>query len=222
MYHIMIVDDSREIRDELAILLRANGYEVSVLQDFTDVAKSVIELSPQLVLLDINLPGQDGFRLCETIRKSTAIPIIFVTSRNSDMDELMSITIGGDDFITKPYNTSILLARISSLIRRVYVGRQNSSQVEVNGVTLDTAAGKVLCGGKAVELTRNELKILHFLMKNAGRIVSRQELVEHLWDNELYVDDNTLNVNITRIRGKLASLGSEDFIKTKRGLGYII
>ena len=222
MFHIMVVEDDENIREELALLLRNHGYQVSAVAQFSRISDLVKEKSPHLLLLDINLPGgEDGFRLCTQISGFSQIPIIFVTSRNTDMDELNSITLGGDDFITKPYNTSILLARVASLLKRAYPDSE-AEGLSHKGVSLYLASGKLEYAGRTVELTKNEMKILHYLFLHKGAIVSRADIIEYLWDNEMFVDDNTLSVNITRIRGKLDSLGIEHFITTKRGQGYLI
>lgn len=222
MFHIMVVEDDENIRQELALLLRNYGYQVTVCDGSGRVAAQVEQTGPHLILLDVNLPGgRDGFQLCTQIRGVSKIPIIFVTSRNTDMDELTSITLGGDDFITKPYNTSILLARVAALLKRAYPDSE-SDNLSYKGVSLQLASGKLEYEGRMVELTRNEMKILHYLFQNKGKIVSRADVIEYLWDNEMFVDDNTLSVNVTRIRAKLSSLGVSDFIVTKRGQGYLI
>ena len=172
-------------------------------------------------MLDIKLPGTSGFSLCTQIRTFSEVPIIFVTSCNTDMDELNSIMLGGDAFITKPYNTAILLAKIASLLRRAYPVKQ-SEQMACGGAVLRLESSSLDYHGQSVELTKNELKILYYLFKNAGKICARGDLVEFLWDNQLYVDDNALSVNINRIREKLAGIGLTDFIKTKHRQGYTI
>lgn len=222
MYKIMIIEDCEEIRNELSILLKNNNYDISAPADFNNIIDLIQIEQPHLILLDINLPCCDGFKLCTKIRSFSSVPIIFVTSRNSDMDELLSITLGGDDFITKPYNTSILFARISSLLKRSYPNKIPNNVVEHKNVKIDMLSGNVKHNNKSVELTKNELKILHYLFINKQRIVARVDIIEYLWDNQLFVDDNTLSVNITRIRNKLKSIGVTDFIKTKRGQGYMI
>ena len=174
-----------------------------------------------MVLLDIKLPGNSGFEICSQIRSFSDIPIVFVTSSNTDMDELNSIMLGGDAFITKPYNTAILLAKIASLLRRAYA----SGQTEVlswSGADLHLESSFIEYNGQKADLTKNELKILYYLFKNAGKICSRSDIVDFLWDNQLYVDDNALSVNMTRIREKLASIGLTDFIKTKHRQGYTL
>ena len=218
---ILIVEDDLTIQTQLKNLLSSNGYEVDVVSDFSKVIEQVKAFSPHLVLLDIKLPGNSGFDICSQIRIFSEIPIIFVTSSNMDMDELNSIMLGGDAFISKPYHTAILLAKIASLLKRAYPVLQ-SEQMAYGGAVLHLEASSLDYDGQSVELTKNELKILYYLFKNAGKICSRGDLVEFLWDNQLYVDDNALSVNINRIREKLAGIGLTDFIKTKHRQGYTI
>lgn len=218
---ILIVEDDFTIRTQLKNLLGGNGYEVRAVTDFTDTIRTVKEFAPHLVLLDIRLPGSSGFEICSQIRIFSEIPIVFVTGSNTDMDELSSIMLGGDAFITKPYNTAILLAKIAFLLRRAYP----SGQGEVftwKGAALHLESSLIEYKGQKAELTRNEVKILYYLFKNAGKICSRNDIVDFLWDNQLYVDDNALSVNVTRIREKLAGIGLTDFIKTKHRQGYIL
>lgn len=222
MFNIMIVDDNEQLQNEIANILLSNGYYVTNVNEFNNVPRLVKEKNPHLILLDINLPNDDGFKICTEIRSFSKIPIIFVTSRNTNIDELMSITLGGDDFITKPYNTQILLARINSLLKRAYPNEKSMDIIEYNGIKLNILSSTVEHSGKVVELTKNELKILHYLLNNRGKIVSRVDIMEYLWDSSLFVNDNTLTVNITRIRNKIEEVGVKDFIKTKRGQGYLI
>ena len=222
MFKIMIVEDNEQLQKEIGNILTKNGYEIIKVTDFNNVADKVKEDSPHLILLDINLPKEDGFKICTEVRGFSTVPIIFVTSRDTNIDELMSITLGGDDFITKPYNTQILLARINALLKRAYPNERAMDIIELCGVKLNVLASTVEYEGVQVELTKNELKILHFLIENKGKIVSRYDIMEYLWDSSLFVNDNTLTVNITRIRNKLEEIGVKDFIKTKRGQGYII
>ena len=218
---ILIDEDEPLIRNELTILLQSNGYETAAPDEFSDVTGQIKAEQPHLILLDIKLPGTSGFSLCTQIRTFSEVPIIFVTSCNTDMDELNSIMLGGDAFITKPYNTAILLAKIASLLRRAYPVQQ-SEQMACGGAVLRLESSSLDYNGQSVELTKNELKILYYLFKNAGKICARGDLVEFLWDNQLYVDDNALSVNINRIREKLAGIGLTDFIKTKHRQGYTI
>ena len=218
---ILVVEDDLTIQTQLKTLLSGNGYEVDAVNDFSRVIEQFKAFTPHLVLLDIKLPGNSGFEICSQIRSFSDIPIVFVTSSNTDMDELNSIMLGGDAFITKPYNTAILLAKIASLLRRAYA----SGQTEVlswSGADLHLESSYIEYNGQKAELTKNELKILYYLFKNAGKICPRSDIVDFLWDNQLYVDDNALSVNINRIREKLAGIGLTDFIKTKHRQGYTI
>ena len=218
---IFIIEDDPLIRNELNILLQSNGYETAAPEFFSNMIGRIKAEQPHLILLDIKLPGISGFSLCTQIRTFSDVPIIFVTSCNTDMDELNSIMLGGDAFITKPYNTAILLAKIASLLKRAYPSQQNE-QLTYGGAILHLESSSLEYGGRRVDLTKNELKILYYLFKNAGKICSRGDIVEFLWDNQLYVDDNALSVNINRIREKLAGIGLKDFIKTKHRQGYTI
>lgn len=220
-YKIMIVEDDPVIQNELETLLRGNGYITTSVKNFSSVNDIFKAEEPQLVLLDIKLPNESGFSICSQIRSNSNVPIIFVTSCNTDMDELNSIMLGGDAFITKPYHTAILLAKIASLLKRAYPVQQ-SEQMNYMGAVLRLESSSLDYGGQSVELTKNELKILYYLFKNAGKICSRGDMVEFLWDNQLYVDDNALSVNINRIREKLAGIGLTGFIKTKHRQGYTI
>lgn len=222
MKKIFIVEDDATIREELTTFLQRYGYEIEVAVDFANVAAAIQEAQPQLVLLDVNLPVFDGYYICREVRRTSDVPIIIVTSRNSDMDELMSMNLGADDFITKPYNTEILLARISAILKRSYGKVEVASRLEYKGLQLSLANGSVRYSDKSLELTKNELKILAQLMKSQGNIISREELMEVLWQSELFIDDNTLSVNVTRLRKKLEDLGMKDMIETRRGLGYIM
>ena len=219
---ILIVEDEPLIRNELTILLQSNGYETAAPDEFSDVTGQIKAEQPHLILLDIKLPGTSGFSLCTQIRTFSEVPIIFVTSCNTDMDELNSIMLGGDAFISKPYNTAILLAKIASLLRKANAIAQTSEVLVWNGATLHLESGVIEYGGQRIELTKNEAKILYYLFKNAGKICPRSDIVDFLWDNQLYVDDNALSVHITRIREKLVSIGLTDFIKTKHRQGYMI
>lgn len=221
MNTIMIVEDDETIREELYVILENNGYQVLLQTDFQNVAENVREKGPDLLLLDVNLPDKDGFHICMEIRRFSSIPIVFVTSRNTDMDELKSITIGGDDFITKPYNVTLLLAKINRILRKSS-NQQEQTKILHKGAELDIEAGTITADTRQVALIRNELKIVTYLFRNAGKISQREDIIDYLWDNELFIDDNTLSVNITRIRAKLQSIGLENFIQTKHGQGYLI
>lgn len=218
---ILIVEDDYTIRTELETLLTGNGYDVFSVTDFSKTIQEVKAEKPQLILLDIKLPQENGFSLCSGIRSFSDVPIIFVTSCNTDMDELSSIMLGGDAFITKPYNTAILLAKIASLLKKAYP-RAEQEILTYQGVTLHLDSSKIQYNGHIAELTKNEYKILFYLFKSAGSICSRADLIEYLWDNQLYVDDNALSVNVNRIREKLSSIGLTDFIKTRHRQGYTL
>lgn len=220
MYKILIIEDDITIREELCDFLKRYGYEVNAPDDFPNIINIIQKENANLIILDINLPAFDGYYICREIRKTSNIPIIIVTSRDSELDELMSMNIGADDFITKPYNTQILLARINSILKRSY---GNFQEVLVhNGISLNLSNASLSFENNTIELTKNEIKILAFLLKNKGNIVSRDSLMEYLWSSDYFVDDSTLTVNITRLRKKLEDIGISDLIQTKRGLGYII
>lgn len=218
---IVIVEDNEKIRDELKNLLIRYGYEVFAIERFENAIEDIISVMPHLVLLDINLPIYDGFYICRELRAKIKVPIIMVTSRDTDIDELMSMNLGADDFISKPYNTQILLARISNLLRRVYQV-DNSEKYTYNNVTINLSKSSISYNNKEIELSKNELKILYLLMKNNQTIISRDEIMEELWQSDEFVDDNTLTVNINRLRKKLESIELIDFIRTKRGQGYLV
>lgn len=228
--HIIVVEDEPEIRQELCQLLLNALYQVSAVEDFTDVAQTILDKEPDLVLLDLNLPVESGYEICTKIRKCSDVPIIFLTSRTDSMDELTGMLKGGDDYITKPFQPPILLARIAAVLKRSSKDKEEDKTVMVCGdLTLDLARG-IVCRQASgtwekaqVELTKNELKILNCLFQHKGQIVSRMDLIEYLWDQQVFIDDNALSVNITRIRGKLKEIGiPQDYIKTKRGMGYYI
>lgn len=221
--HILIVEDEKTIRQELAQLLENALYQVTSLEKFGDVASFALEMQPDLILLDLNLPCESGFDVCTKIRQKSEIPIIFVTSRTDSMDELLGMLKGGDDYITKPFQPPILLARIAAVLKRT---RKNTEEETVRfrhkEVELNIAKGTLMHKNQQVELSKNELKIMHLLFWKKGEIVSRSDIIEYLWDNQVFIDDNTLSVNITRIRSKLEEIGVHRFIETRRGMGYRI
>lgn len=223
MKQILIVEDDDIIREELSQFLGHAGYEVvaPIFADDTINANTIYENNSDLILLDVNLPGQDGFTLCRQIRNISQIPIIFITARDTQMDELKGLMMGGDDYITKPYNLPILLARIGALLKRT--SQTDSPQcLSYKGITLNTVLATVEYKQAVTELSKTELKIIYYLLQNTGKIVPRIELIEFLWDNQIHIDDNTLSVHITRLRDKLGQIGINDFIQTKRGMGYKI
>jgi len=221
MYKILIVEDDIIIRTELKTLLEKYGYEPVIITEFENTVDLVINDKPHLVLLDINLPIYDGYHICREVRKQSKVPIIVVTSRDSDMDELMSMNLGADDFITKPYNTQILLARIATILGRAYDTEKGMALVCGN-IILDIGKSLVANGAKGAELTKNELKILALLIQNKNRITPRDEIMNELWQSNEFVDDNTLTVNINRLRKKLDEIGAVNFLQTKRGQGYTL
>ena len=220
MPKIMIIEDDPTIREELALLLENEGYTPLVITEFTDVPGQAGRERPDLILLDIGLPGKDGFSLCAALRRAVPTPVIFVTSRDAGVDEVRALSLGGDDYITKPYSVPVLLARIKAVLRRSSGDLEPADILEAGGLHLSLRKGVASANGRTAELTRNELQILVCLMSHAGQIVSRADLIDALWDNQIYIDDNTLSVNMTRLRGKLAEIGLPDAIKTRRGMGY--
>ena len=223
MDRILIIEDDTLIQEELATLLSNQCYRACCVTDFRDVPRQVREASPDLILLDVNLPGQDGYRLCTAIRSFSTVPIMFLTGRDTAMDELQALTLGGDDYVSKPYNIPVLLARIGLLLRRRGPAAQaGPCPMEHKGIRLDTVAGTLARDGRVVSLTKTELKIMYLLFRHPGEIVPRMDIIEYLWDNEIHTDDNTLSVNVMRLREKLRTLGAEDFIQTRRGMGYQI
>ncbi len=221
MKKILIVEDDRTLSDELKILLDENGYETFQLFNFQNAVKRIIEFSPDLILLDIMLPDTNGQNILRDIRKESNIPIIMLTSKTSELDEIMSMSYGADDYITKPYNPTLLLLRIENLFR--HLNHQSSSEpIEYHGMTINLLRSTLEYKGEEVILSKNELNILYYLIKNKGKIVSRDELMDYLWDCNEFVDDNTLTVNINRLRKRLDGIGLSDIIETRRKQGYII
>ena len=218
---IMIVEDYEPIRNELKILLSKYGYEIIALDRFDTVVEDCLREDVDLILLDINLPFYDGYYVCRTIREKSEVPIIVVTSRDSEMDELMSINLGADDFVTKPYNAQILLARISAMLKRTQKETVNDS-LQYKGLKLQLNNSTVIYKDHEIELSKNEIRILYTLLQHKENIVSRDQLMESLWQSNEFIDDNTLTVNVNRVRKKLEAAGLKDFIKTKRGQGYMI
>ena len=216
---IFICEDDLPMARDLCEVLEKYGYTAEYTTNFSNVTQQILESAPELVLLDINLPQYDGFHICRQVRRTSGIPIIMLTSRESEMDELMSMNLGADDYITKPFNMQILLAHIASVLRRTQT-QPAESRLTHRGVMLDLARGTLEYAGSEVELTKNEQRILHRLMQQPGAIVTRAELMDVLWQNDEFVDDNTLTVNINRLRRKLESIGIEAFLITRRGQGY--
>lgn len=224
MYHILIIEDDTDIRSELKLMLENALYQADSIEDFSHIPAQIDKLSPDLILLDIQLPGLDGLSLCRETRRTKNTPVIFVTSRSSSMDELNGIMMGGDDYITKPYVAPVLLARIAAVLKRS--GSQNKASdsciLTCRGCELNLLNSTLTCKGKTAELTRNELRICWNLFSRCGEIVPREDIIDDLWDNQIFIDDNTLSVNITRIRSKLRKIGVDHLIETRRGQGYCI
>ena len=218
---ILVIEDHKPIGDELCGFLSRYGYEAKPLTDYETIIEDCINEQADLILLDINLPVLDGYYICREIRKQSEIPIIVVTSRDSEMDELMSMNLGADDFITKPYNTQILMARIASILRRSRKTEKQNTMV-YNGLKVCLNDSTAHYKGKTTELTKNELRILYTLIKNQGTIVSRDQLMEMLWQSNEFVDDNTLTVNVNRLRKRMETIGWKSQIQTKRGQGYMV
>ena len=220
MQKILIVEDEVKIREELSYFLKNNGYEVLVIDNFENTLDDILKLDINLILMDINIPFINGMHLCKEVRKEKNVPIIIVTSRNSEMDELICMNYGADDFIVKPYNLQILLAHIEAVLKR---SKPDISHIlEYEKMKVNLSKGIIEYNDKSILLTKNELSILAYLLENRGKVVSREDLMSYLWDGFMFVDDNTLTVNITRLRRKLAELGFDNVIQTRRGWGYII
>ena len=214
--NILIIEDDLKIRRELDTLLVSNGFQVLAITDFENILDELRNYKYDLILLDINLPGVDGFEIASIVRKESNVPIIFVTSRSSDEDELKSIITGGNDFITKPYNKLILLEKIKRALNK----RDNKEILEVNEVILDPYKSVISYNNEKIELTRNEFRIIYYFFINKDKVLSKEELIEHLWNDKYYLDESILLVNINRLRKKLEVIGVKDFIKTVRGKGY--
>ncbi|WP_346216762.1 response regulator transcription factor [Caldifermentibacillus hisashii] len=220
---IMIVEDDHTIRDLLGEMLEKWNFEVIKLEEFDHVLEAFLNEKPHLLLLDINLPFFNGFHWCNKIREVSQVPIIFISSRNTAMDMVMAMNMGGDDFIQKPFDTDVLLAKINALLRRSYSYTDTEPNVlEHEGIILNLKDWKLLYGDKSVELTKTEFLILKLLLQNKGSVVNRKKIMRSLWKDENFVDDNTLTVNIARLRKKIDELGKKNFITTKKGEGYII
>lgn len=220
MKKLAIIEDNEKLREELSAFFRNNHFEVECIREFDQLITEAIRIHPDLILLDLNLPGTDGLYVCQELRKISEIPIIIITARNTEVDELISMTYGADDFITKPFNTQILLARVNSILRRME--RTSKSVIAMDGFLFDPGKSSILVGDKEVELTKNEVRILSILIEHRGTIVSRNTMMDALWDSDLFIDDNTLTVNINRLRKKLEEVGLKEVIETKRGQGYIV
>lgn len=219
MQKILIIEDDKLLAQELKELLENAGYQPIILESFQEITKNILKQNADLILLDINLPDNNGQLLLKEIRKKSNIPVIMVTSRDTETDEVISMSSGADDYITKPYNPTILLLRIEAILKRT----QNEPQkIEYKNMKIDKSKSQIICEDKVIVLSRNEILMLEYLLKNQGKIVSREEIMSYLWESEEFVDDNTLTVNISRLRSKLEIVGLKNVIETRRGQGYIL
>ena len=222
MQKILIVEDDEKLRHELKVFLDKNGFDAIEFDKFENPVENILNENADLILLDINLPFSDGKFILNEIRKVSDVPIMMITSMNNDIDELISLNYGADHYVTKPFNIQILLAKITGLLRRSNNANINLEKINCGKFILNISQSMIEKDDKKVELTKNELRILHFLVKNRNKIVSREDIMEYLWESESFIDDNTLTVNMTRLRNKLEELDLKELIETKRGQGYIL
>ncbi|KAF5073705.1 response regulator transcription factor [Anaerotignum sp.] len=221
-YKILVVEDDFIISGEIQKHLLAWGFEVQTVCDFEAVLSQFVMFEPHLVILDISLPFYNGYYWCTEIRKVSKIPIIFLSSSSDNMNIIMAMNMGGDDFVAKPFDLAVLSAKVQALIRRAYSFQGNSHILEHKGVILNLSNASLEVSGKKVELTKNEFRILQILFEHKGETVSREAIMKHLWDGDCFIDDNTLAVNLTRLRKKLEEISLNDFITTKKGMGYLL
>lgn len=220
---IMIIEDDQVIRRLLAKQILSWGYEIFTCQNFTDIMQEFDQINPHLVLLDINLPSYNGYYWCQEIRQSSKVPIIFISSRSDNMDQIMAMQMGADDFVVKPFDIPLLITKIQALLRRTYDFQINqSTQVILHGISLNLGKSQLESKSSKVDLTKTELVILYQLFQNHPNYLSRESLMEACWQGDDYIDENTLSVNISRLRKKLKKLGAESFIQTKKNVGYRI
>lgn len=222
MYRIMIVEDDITIAEVIRKHMEGWGYEVRCVEDFKNVVAEFASFSPQLVLMDISLPFFNGYHWCTQIRQISRVPIVFLSSASDNMNIVMAVNMGGDDFVAKPFDLNVLMAKVQAMIRRTYDFGGQTGLCEHRGVILNLSDATVVYEGRKVDLTKNEFKILQILMEQKGSVVSRDKIMTRLWETDSYVDDNTLTVNVTRLRKKLEEAGVTDFITTKKGIGYFI
>ena len=222
MYKIYVVEDDKGIADGISQCLSAWEMEVSTVSDFRNVLGEIKELEPHLIIMDITLPYMGGYHWCQEIRKTSSVPIIFISSATDNMNIVMAMNMGADDYIPKPFDQSVLIAKVQALLRRTYDFNQGSFTLQAKGAVLNMNDNSLTYEGKKIELARNEYKILLSLMENKNKVVSREKLMEVLWETDSFVDENTLTVNVGRLRKTLEAAGLTDFIKTKFGVGYIL
>lgn len=222
MHKIFIVEDDEIIAKNIQKHLESWNYEVKCAEDFKDVLGEFLAFDPQIVLLDISLPLFNGYHWCSEIRKVSKVPIIFISSMSDNMNIVMAMNMGGDDFIVKPFDLTVLMAKVQAMLRRTYDFAGQTNYLEHRGVILNTNDTTVTYQNEKLELTKNDYKILQVLMERKEKVVSREDIMMRLWESDSYVDDNTLTVNVTRLRKKLESIGVRDFIVTKKGIGYMV
>ena len=220
MHKILLVEDDQVIRQQLGKLLSEWGFQVVLVEDFMEVLSLFVQSEPHLVLMDIGLPLFNGYHWCQEIRKISKVPIMFLSSRDQAMDIVMAINMGADDFVTKPFDQQVLLAKVQGLLRRSYEFGRDESLLEYAGVILNTKSMDLHYQGEVLSLTKNEFQILRVLFEHAGNIVARDDLMRELWNSDFFIDDNTLSVNVARLRKKLEEQGLVGFIETKKGIGY--
>lgn len=224
MYKILIIEDDNIIAERLTEELSKWGYDTRTVGDFGNILKCFAEFSPDMVLLDISLPFYDGYYWCRSIREVSGVPIIFMSGAGDNMNIVMAMNMGADDFIVKPFNMDVMVAKVQALIRRTYEfsPASNNAVIEHGGIILNMTDASLSFEGRKIGLTKNEYMILEILMRNKGRIISREDIMTKLWEDETFIDENTLTVNMSRLRRKLADENISDLIKTKKGMGYII
>lgn len=222
MYKILIVEDDKVIAASLREHLLAWDYDAECVKDLRKVIDEFAAFSPQAVLMDIGLPFYNGYFWCKKIREISKVPVIFLSSASDNMNIVMAMNMGGDDFIAKPFDFEVLTAKLQAVLRRTYSSGIKDSFIEHDGLILDMESAILVSGDNRIELTKNDYRIMELLMRNAGRVVSRDKIMERLWQSDEFIDDNTLTVNMTRLRKKLEAEGLRDVIKTKKGMGYII
>lgn len=220
MYKILIVEDDNTISEEIARYLTQWGYEVQAVTDFADVMGHFGRFSPQLVLMDIGLPFYNGYYWCGEIRKISQIPVMFISSASDNMNIVMAMNMGGDDFISKPFELEVLAAKLQAILRRAYSFSGQTALMEYKGIILNVSEMTILYNNHKLDLSKNEFRIMQVLFENTGQTLKRETIMKKLWDNECFVDDNTLTVNMNRLRRKLEDAGIKDLIATKKGVGY--
>jgi DNA-binding response OmpR family regulator len=223
IYKILIIEDDINMTEIVKKILERWGFSAYICENFDDILKLFVEIDPHILLLDINIPAFDGFYWCKKIREISSVPIVFVSSRDSSMDIIMAVNSGGDDYIQKPFDSNVLVAKLQAIIRRTYEYSKYDNQVmECNNLIIDMNSMNVYYGNESSMLTKNEFRILKTLIENQGKVVSRENLMKQLWNEDIYVNENALTVNINRLRKKLENMGAKDFINTKKGIGYVV